>query len=397
MTNNINLDALPRECQQALNAYAGQIFGADSAGKADAHLQSCPACRTLLASVTASDASVRAAVSHVRAKPDFLARTMAALPFSAAPASSPAPAQMRVYAAPTQRRFWLRSWSGIAAAVALVALGVVIFASVARGKPALAITVQKGRLVDEKGVAVQKIQAGRVCTAEEDTVMRSAGDDLLKIRKGARFSFQTSETGNPGLKLESGDMYAAASATENENALPVRVGCANFDAELNSGNCFLAQETSSIPQSVMILFDGSARITPLLREPVHLKSGQIFVSVGLAEDAYTDTLELAAFADGAVPESIQNAGDPGGMRALYERQIEGYHAELTALNKRLAALAPEDTAVADLRDRCTRIEGYLRAHESRLNSMPKSNRPLKLPLESIERGLKEHLDPKTWM
>lgn len=394
MTNDTDLDALPPECQQALTALSLRVLGetSDASAAAETHLQQCATCRAMFSSLTTTDAAIRQAITQVRTRPNFVARTMAALPSAAA--ATPAP--MRVYAAP-RRRSWIRTTAGVAALVAVAACGAFVLVTVARGKPALAMTIQKGRLVDDSGNSIQKLQAGRVCRADEETVMRGAGDDRLKIRKGARFSFQADETETPKLKLESGDLYAATSAVENEKAVPMHVGCANFDAELNSGNCFLAQETSSIPQSVMILFDGSARVTPLLREPVHLKSGQIFVSVGLAEDAYTDTLELAAFADGAVPEAIQDAGDVGGMRARYERQIEGYHAELGALQKRIAALPAGDTALVDLRDRCARIEGYLRAHESRLNSMPKANRPAKLPLESIERGLREHLDPKTWM
>ena len=380
-----HLASLPADCQRALDTQTRVLLG-ESADVADtlwlnAHLQSCAACRGLISNAADADRALRSATSTVRPRTDFVARTLAALP-------TPAP-QLRVYASAQKPSAW--RWTRVAAVVALLAGGILTVASIAASKPALAVTVQKGKLVDEKGAQITSIRADRVCKAQEDTLLRGKHDELLNMRQGARFRLQSNAASTPEVHLEDGDLYAATTVSN-----PLRMGCANFDAELSNGECYLAQETSAIPQSVMILFEGNASIHPNLREPVRLSGGQIFVSVGLADDAYTDTIELVDYTEGRLPEVVGKV-DPSDMRRRYERQVEGYRAELTALNARITALPAGDPAAADLHDRSMRIQNYLHAHESRLQSLPKGNRPVTLPLDCIERGLKEHHDSKTWM
>ena len=379
------LDALPTECKRALDAQSLRLMGEPLSitehEKVTAHLRSCAACRNQIARMVNADRAVHAAFPAARATPDFAARTMAALPAAQTP-------QLRVYATTKNPSSW--KWVRVAALVALIAGSILTIASIAASKPVLAVSIQKGKLVDDKGAAITSIRADRVLHAQEDTLLRGKHDELLNLRKGARFKLQTNAASTPEVHLEDGDLYASATL-----ANPVRMGCANFDAELSNGECYLAQETSAIPQSVMILFDGNASIHPNQREPVGLRGGQIFYSVGLADDAYTDTLELVDYTEGRIPEAAKV--DPGEMRRRYERQVEGYRAELTALNARITELPAADPAVTDLRDRCVRIQNYLHAHESRLQTLPKGNHPVTLPLDCIERGLKEHHDPKTWM
>jgi len=379
------LDALPAECQRALDAqtlrFAGEPLSMTEFANVNAHLESCAGCRARIAQMTTAVRAVHAAFPTARATPDFAARTLAALPAAQAP-------QLRVYATAQKPSAW--KWVRVAALVALVAGGLLTIASIAASKPVLAVSIQKGKLVDSKGAAITSIRADRVLHAQEDTVLRGKHDELLNLRKGARFKLQANAASTTEVHLEDGDLYASATISS-----PVRMGCANFDAELSNGDCYLAQETSTIPQSVMILFDGNASIHPGQREPIGLRGGQIFLSVGQADDPYTDTLELVDYTEGRIPEVAKV--DPSDMRHRYERQVEGYRAELTALNARITELPAADPAVTDLRDRCVRIQNYLRAHETRLQTLPKGNRPVTLPLDCIERGLKEHHDPKTWM
>ncbi len=382
------LDALPAACQHALDAQTlrlvGEPLSMTAFAEVNAHLESCAGCRARIAQMATAVRAVHAAFPTARATPDFAARTLAALPAAQAP-------QLRVYATAQNPSAW--KWVRVAALVALIAGGILTIASIAASKPVLAVSIQKGKLVDDKGAAITSIRADRVLHAQEDTLLRGKHDELLNLRKGARFKLQNNAASTPEVHLEDGDLYASATLSN-----PVRMGCANFDAELSNGECYLAQETSAIPQSVMILFDGNASIHPNQREPrdpIGLRGGQIYYSVGLAEDAYTDTLELVDYTEGRIPEAAKV--DPSDMRRRYERQVEGYRAELSALNARIAQLPAADPAVTDLRDRCVRIQNYLRAHETRLQTLPKGNHPVTLPLDCIERGLKEHHDPKTWM
>jgi hypothetical protein len=233
-------------------------------------------------------------------------------------------------------------------------------------------------------------------------LIRGKHNEQMNIRKGAQFTVSTGENQEPELQLASGDLYAAAVAD------PLHFECPHFQAELHSGDCFVAHEAGAAPRSVMILFEGSAHVTAHSHAAEALRSGQVFVCVGDVDEAYTDTLNLddveKALAQPAPipggPGGPGGAHDPAAVKRQYEKLVQDYRAELADIDRRVAAGGNENASdAAELRERSTRITRYLQAHEARLRAMTGGGGidRSRIPVEEIKRGLDGRTDPSTWL
>ena len=388
------LDTLPQDCQDALSAHirnlSGETLDVSESALIQEHARSCDACREHIQILNASDRALRGAIKTAAPSSGFVARTMAALPASAA---SAAPAtHIRVFGSTEkparQTAFWKRA--AIAAVVLLMAgVGATLAFKTLGRTPGLSI--QHGAIVDAQGRALNSVPLNTVCTAQEDTLIRGHHAEMINVRKGARFTVRDTNERSPELQLASGDVYAVAAAGE-----PVRLQCPHFDAEMSSGDCFVAHQTGELPQSVMIVFEGSAKVTAPRHDAMPLHSGQVFVCVGAAnsEDTFAETLELNGIAAAPDPAPVAADGkDPATVRKHYEKVVSDYRTELATLNRRIAG--GEDNA--ELRERSARVNKYLEAHEARLRAMTELGPPVRIPLDFIKRGINGHTDPRTWM
>ena len=401
------LETLAPACEKALNAHVRQLSGdaLDDAAAAALreHRESCAVCRELLGAMDFSDQALRGHRSQPSA--GFAARTLAALPatIESAPDAETAPA-LRVFSggapigarAKWSARKWTR-WVGIAAALALLA-GAGIWMAMAFARPAQALTIQSGSLEDSHGRTVKTIPLNTAVTARDNTVLRGKHNELMNIRKGAQFMVSAGENQEPELQLASGDVYAAAVADS------LRFECPHFQAELDTGDCFVAHEASAVPRSVMILFEGSARVTAHRHDAAALRSGQVFVCVGDVDEAYTDTLNLndvvKALEQPAPGPLPARARDPAAVKRQYEKLVQDYRTELADIDRRAAAGGNENASdAAELRERSVRVTRYLQAHEARLRAMTGGGGidRSRIPVEEIKRGLDGRTDPSTWL
>ncbi|MGD0092926.1 MAG: hypothetical protein ABSE73_23690, partial [Planctomycetota bacterium] len=231
------------------------------------------------------------------------------------------------------------------------------------------------------------LKLGEVYRVQETAVFPLTQAGLLKVQPGAEFKLQSTADG-AALRLKSGDMYVWG----KDEQKPVRVATSNFEAVLQKGDFFVAEETAEAPAGVVIVFAGRAQVAfENGDEPLPLRAGQVFLTIGEGDETVNQTLEL--------PEAVEQlagapvvAVDVAAQRKEYAERVRGYQQELKLLEQQVGA-EQDGPRRAELRERYQRVLAYRDAHRRRLDSMLQSS-----PFEAIRRGLEGHSDdPAHWL
>ena len=403
------------DCDRVLEIKVRQLSGEPVDEREQAllhtHLAACPACASAQNLITETDAVLKQTYGSAKVRTGFSARVLSALPASfevpntaekvtekeharvRESAMTPVGQNsgLRVYSNATgNSQSVSRSWFkyGLAATVLIGVLGLVL-ARVSKQGPG---SIKRGLLAGADGQAVSEMQPGHLYTAKEETVLDLGAQARVKAEAGAEIEITGSI--KPEVRLRTGDLYAAT--TDDDK--PLRVSCSNFDTDLHTGDFFIAEERGAANEThgVVIVFSGHARVTPKEMEEMPLTAGQVFYSVGddvLALSERRDLTDLSR--DGQMPAILPNK-DVSLLRQEYKTQVEGYQKELKQLREELTRVK-EEMQVAELRERSQRVVEYLDAHRRRLKSLSDVAPTPQFPLEQIERGLKGHLDPATWL
>ncbi|HEY3322374.1 MAG TPA: hypothetical protein VGP72_18070 [Planctomycetota bacterium] len=366
-------------CQRAVETHARLLLGdipaqAEQAEAAE-HLASCTYCRQLQAELSKADQMLRETLPGPRLSPDFTARTMAALP--AAQASG-----VRVFAKGPARRSWLRPAMAAAIVLGLLLALAAKFILVPTANE-LTVSGDEAVVVDEKGNRAKTLQAGKLYRAVSDAVLPLNAASAFQVKTGASFQVERS-----ALKLKAGDVFAWA--RQEAQGAPVRVSCLSFDALLNGGDMFVAEEGAENAGGVVIVFRGQAQIVRD-KDSLPVNAGQVFVSLDSHDGAIAQVMELNDALERMRSEPQLAQEDLDALRRDYETRVQGYGKELTQLDEQVKTEKSAER-VQELRKRQALVTEYRQAHERRLKTMGRQ-----FPDDEIERGVREHTDPETWM
>lgn len=384
---------LPAACEQALERQARLDAGAalppEEREELTAHFAACASCRRLLDEFAHLEEQLRSAYAATRAAPAFAARAMSALP--AAPGPQLAGGAPRVFAVARRRIFGrgVAVAAGLAASVVLV-LAIVYGMLASTGGHAARIAIRKNGVRGANGQPVSELKVGEVYTVRETTVLSLADAGLLKLQPGAEFQLQPSAAdAGPGVQLMSGDLYVWG----EDDLKPVRVSASSFEATLQKGDFFVADEGEGIevPAGVVIVFSGRAQVASE-NETRPLRAGQVFVSLGRDDWAVTQTLDLTEAVTHVAVSPVVGQQDAATLRREYAARVRGYQRELTALEQQ-AQNERNAQRQAELRERYRRVLAYRDAHQRRLDTLWQAS-----PIDAIRRGLEGHTDdPTRWL
>jgi hypothetical protein len=379
---------------------AGEPLSAEEQEQLAAHLAACQTCRQVKAELAAADALLHAALSQARANGGFVGRVMAALPAApeslpqvpyAKPAGTSGP---QVFVAP---RSWRSLGRRVGIAAAALAAGVLLVWAVASGKfspfgkDGTALVIKRGRVLGENGQVVRELRLGEVYKVQETTLFPLAKAGLLKVQPGAEFRLEPATRGSsPNVRLNSGDLYVRG----KDDQKPVRVVVSSFEAVLQRGDFFVAEDSGETPADVVIVFAGRAEVA-FEQETMPLQAGQLFLSVGSGEDTVAQTLELRDAVDQIQLMDIPPVGqgqDLASLRREYETRVREYRRELKVLEQQ-AGKEQDAQRQAELHKRYQLVLSYCDAHQRRLDAMRRAS-----PYDVIRRGLEGHTDdPAEWM
>jgi hypothetical protein len=394
------LNDLAAPCQRALDIHLRRMLNeALNHGEQafiDSHVNACPACQTLFASLQTPHEQVRDAAKMCQPAKGFAARTMQRIDQSAARTAAPEaakPPALRVWTAPARTGIWRFRKIALAAASVCLALAGIYAAIVFTATPALAVSVKRGELAGKDGESATRLRQGQTYIARKQTVLELGQNARVKMEAGAEFRLKISASRlQPDIELSNGDLYARADGT----GIPLGLSCRHFDTEVQGGDIFVAHEDAAVSRGIVIVFSGSALVSATNQSVVRLGEGQVFYSVGTESWSTADRLELREVPQLKARHAEAAQVAPPELRAQYEVNVSGYQRELAALRSQMAQNERRGAARQDLSDRVSRVEKYLQIHQRRLEALSATG-GTPPPFDQIQRGLDGRTDGRDWL